>query len=769
MKSIALALVALAAPVAAAPAENPQNNLASSGSLAKVTELLESLKTSVIEDGRAAAESYDKFACWCKETTEQVSGEIAHSITEINDAQAQIDEANANIEAETLLLNGHIKALAEMQKRWATETKTMEAYKKLHMEVIEDLSSALRAIDEVKGLLENANSSFLQTHQSMMSFPAIAKSPVLVALLQERRGPTSNSAAPGEQGEYQDTLSGSEIMTLLEEFKTKLTTEKDNRIKEYELREAAYQEEWARAQEDKDPNKITAIEADIDASKQEIAGFETTIGEQQTRMAGDQMTLSDDQNYLKKATTQCETKARIWDQQSTLRAEEVKMLAQAIQILRGIEGNAFFLQMEAHPVKRALAKAQAKKEIRKAHAAAKLSKEAPKKHSKAHAKRTIDPVETTSMHVSHDGQTHKQRHSVAHSTQEATFEGGYRLWHDKTGAVIARSWIGDTPYGKEMMAREQAKHALLQVKGMESMQNQVMRDPLKKVKQLINEMIQRLLEEAKDENTQHGWCQKELGKVAGTIKHEEPRAKKYSAKMVELQSQMDTLNDELLELNGDGTDDNKGTIAEAQEALSEAETNRSGEKALNDEAMLDAKNAIEAVSQALSILTSFYNKAGAQKDLSKVELKKEVDGREGREFSQEGPSEKYGGAQDTATNILQLLEVVKGKYETEHAEIKHAEQEAEQEFRNLRADLSAKIAGMSKSRDLKQDALNQASADKTNTDEKLKSTLTLLNAAFESQQKLRPACINTGPTKAERQAQIQAQIDALNEALEALA
>merc|ERR1719399_1994281 len=107
-----------------------------------------------------------------------------------------------------------------MHKKWDTETDTFTAYKTLHFETVGDLGDALEAIGEVQTMLKNAAPSFLQTHSSLMSFEPIAKSPIMVALLQE---PTAN--ADGEKGEYKDTLSGGEIMSLLDGFKEKLSAE----------------------------------------------------------------------------------------------------------------------------------------------------------------------------------------------------------------------------------------------------------------------------------------------------------------------------------------------------------------------------------------------------------------------------------------------------------------------------------------------------------------------------------------------------------------
>lgn len=724
-------------------------DLASAGSLAKVTELLDGLKSDVITEGQEEAQAYDKFACWCKETTETVSEEVKAGIEDINANAAAIEQCKATIEAAKTKLAEKQAALAAEHERFKMETKTWEAYKALHMETVGDLGTALEAIAEVQAMLKNAN-SFLETHKSMLSFPAIANSPILVAMLQ----------GPDKEGEYEDTLTGGEVMGLLDDFKGKLTTEKEARETEYTKRKEAFHEEWKKNEEETDPANITDIEDEIAGVNDEIAQEETAMGEAQTKMAGNQMTLADDQTYLKKATEQCETKARIWDQRSALRAEEVQMLAQAVGILKGINDEGFFfIQTGLHPVKKALHKAQAKKAIRKAKAE-EIEAAKPKEAQKLHETPTPEMDDVPTPRITAFAR------ATAHTMQESVIEGEYRVWRDAKGRVMARSWIGNTAAGRESMAREKTKAALLQVKGLEHIAAEVARDPFVRVRKTINDMIERLMQEAKDEATQHGWCQTELAKVAKTIEFEKPRSLKYSARIVELESDMAQLSDEIEELKGNG-DDKDGKIKEAQDALTEAQEARTTDKELNEKSVKDAEKAIDAVGQALVLLQGFYTKAGAQGG-QKVALKKEVDGPEGREFSKEGETTQYGGAQDSAQNILGLLEVVKSKYETELAEVKQNEKESTSEFNALKADLSSKIAGMQKTQQLKEQEFDKAKGEHTSNDEKLKSTLAMIDAALKTQAKLRPACLNKGPTAAERKEQIEGQISALESALQAL-
>merc|ERR1719506_2297856 len=59
----------------------------------------------------------------------------------------------------------------------------------------------------------------------------------------------------------------------------------------------------------------------------------TEIAEAQEELLNLQAELKDNQTYMKDLTEQCELKAREWDQQTKMRADELKALNKAIEIM----------------------------------------------------------------------------------------------------------------------------------------------------------------------------------------------------------------------------------------------------------------------------------------------------------------------------------------------------------------------------------------------------------------------------------------------------
>merc|ERR1719240_869246 len=127
--------------------------------------------------------------------------------------------------------------------------------------------------------------------------------------------------------------------------------------------------------------------------------------------------------------------------------------------------------------------------------------------------------------------------------------------------------------------------------------------PFDKVVEMIKDLIQKLTTEAAEEADQKSWCDAELkaNKETRDQKTEEvnrltARSDMLHAQIAQLTSQLEELADQISELNL---------------ALKEATEDRAAEKAANDKAISDAKEAIPAVRSALKVLKDFYAKAAS--------------------------------------------------------------------------------------------------------------------------------------------------------------
>merc|ERR1719390_361953 len=127
--------------------------------------------------------------------------------------------------------------------------------------------------------------------------------------------------------------------------------------------------------------------------------------------------------------------------------------------------------------------------------------------------------------------------------------------------------------------------------------------PFDEINQMIQKMIFRLMAEQKDEDDHKNWCDLELEK--STESRDDKAEKKETledkiaeakAKVVELTEQVVTLEEEVA-----------GIIALIKKATEDRET----EKAENMATIKDAKDAQEAIAQAIAVLEDFYKEQGA--------------------------------------------------------------------------------------------------------------------------------------------------------------
>merc|ERR1719453_2978095 len=126
-------------------------------------------------------------------------------------------------------------------------------------------------------------------------------------------------------------------------------------------------------------------------------------------------------------------------------------------------------------------------------------------------------------------------------------------------------------------------------------------DPIGTVKKMIRDMVLQLMDEANEEASQRGWCTTELGTNKQTRDEKTDGVEKLTTQKDKLTADIAKLGEEIAELTK--------AIAGIDAAVAEATLTRNEEKATNTETIADAKEAQGAVSQALTVLKEFYQKA----------------------------------------------------------------------------------------------------------------------------------------------------------------
>jgi len=323
-------------------------------------------------------------------------------------------------------------------------------------------------------------------------------------------------------------------------------------------------------------------------------------------------------------------------------------------------------------------------------------------------------------------------------------------------------------------------------KGLTLLAEQISADPFAKVKKLIDDMITRLLEEAREDAKHEGFCDKEMGKSKITRNKLTEDIDGLDAAIEEGKSMIQKLADDTATLTQE--------VEDLVKSMAEATELRKTEKATNKVTVEDAQAAQKAVAAATAVLKDFYEKASTATALVQAKtpdpkqwglktgvkmgteewnalanpnFKGKVD--TGHKEDMQTFGDTYEGQQDEAQyGILALLEVVMSDFANLEAETTASEasnQKAYEEF----------MAESKKNKSVKEKKIEMNTADKAAAETKLqediadlKSTQDELLAAERYYKKLVPQCVDQGMTWDERVAARESEIASLKQALEIL-
>lgn len=673
----------------------------------KVITLLEGLKTKVETQGETESGSYETFCCFCKDTTKTKEEAITTGQDDIDKLNADIEDDTATKETKATELAERKKAqeehaieLADTQARCLAEMAEFEA-------TVADLSKAVKSLTKAVTALSDSKPALLEVRRTVKEGMALAEAAGMATAAQKQKVQAFLKVDPSDPG-YK--FHSDEIVTTLE-----------NLQKDFEDKKKDSEDEWEKAKDscdklkkdltdqmDTNKDSMDTLETDMDTLKTTIAGNKESLVEAESLLA-------DDQAYLKDLTQQCEAKAKVWDQRSKMRADELEAIEAALTILKdGGEGGKSIKELD-EVNKRALAQVKSVPQAKKALAKALITK--------ANTTRTRAPSllqEASEKAAPHRpglrGQAFIESSAGMRQAVELLKKEGKRLGSGLLAAVSVNVASGG---------------------------------PLDKVKDLIQKLIERLLTEAAEEATKKGFCDTEVGKAKKDRDFRRDDTKKLSAEITTLEATRDELDDEIEKMNE--------SVDELKEALNETGELRKEEHKENIKSIKTAREGVVAVKEAIETLKLFYARASAGKVLLQTG--------ENPEAPDAGFKGAYKGQQDGAKGVIATLEVIQSDFERTARKTDEAEKEAQTEYVDFEQTSKMDIGGKEMTIELSSEELKST---KTAIEEKMKDLETaqeLLDAALKTIEDLKPMCIDTDMSWEERKAKREEEIDALKKAL----
>jgi len=245
------------------------------------------------------------------------------------------------------------------------------------------------------------------------------------------------------------------------------------------------------------------LENDLGKAKEAKGATIAKIAEKSGDLTTTSATLLDDQEYLKELAVMCEEKAKTWDQRSKMRADELSALTEAIAIVKGV-----------------VAKKTTEKTVRLVQRHASLG---------------------AAMIVAHSEEDMEAIEAASEADDDAAANAGVSFLQLRQPRALL-SQIASKTAAQSSDAPEQDKRAqVLALLRSESqtlkstlladLASRVAADPFAKIKKLIQELIERLLQEAADEANHKGWCDKEMSAAKQARTYQAENIAKLNARL----------------------------------------------------------------------------------------------------------------------------------------------------------------------------------------------------------------------------------------------
>eukprot|EP00928_Gymnodinium_smaydae_P023832 TRINITY_DN19505_c0_g3_i1.p1 TRINITY_DN19505_c0_g3~~TRINITY_DN19505_c0_g3_i1.p1 ORF type:complete len:735 (+),score=125.87 TRINITY_DN19505_c0_g3_i1:176-2206(+) len=277
-------------------------------------------------------------------------------------------------------------------------------------------------------------------------------------------------------------------------------------------------------------------------------------------------------------------------------------------------------------------------------------------------------------------------------------------------------------------------------------------DPFAKVKTLIQELLDRLIAQANEEAEHKGWCDSELATNKATRETKTEEVELLTAQTESLTAGIAKLNKEVAELSDAVAQLNKDIAAET--------SLRNKEKARNEQTLQEAGDAQTAMSEAISVLKDFYDKAGSATAFSQTS-----DSRQAPAGAPPIFDKSYTGMQDQKSGILGMLQVIQSDFARLEQDTASAEEAASQEYDKFMQDAVADKSQKESDIGHKKNELQTKEADLLDKQTDLDNAHKELDAAMATYDKLKPACLDTGSSFSERQSRREEELASLKEAL----
>lgn len=680
----------------------------------KVVSLLESLTHQVLSEGDVEAQGYNKFACFCKDTTNDKSAAIQRG----TDEKARLSTWVETLEGDRDTCDENIAALQVSIKQAEDNMKMLTGTRKKDLAAYErDAADLTAAIDALRGAIKTLKASEKPSFAQLKSVSGTLRRAVAMAEALGMGGASLKSLlvagsapdVPMEDYKFHSTGIIETLEELMEDFRAEKMEVDVEEVHSVATFKGAMQTE---------EHILKTKNQEMDVEQKTKARVHEEIASNNQQLSTVAATLLDDQEYLKDLSQMCSDKAKTWDQRSQVRQDELSALASATAIIKSAVGGsttAATLRLAQRGVAVHMAEA-----VARSPEAMEAVEAAAERVDAAAASDVRAPVAFLQRRLSHQA-------STSHS---APADDGRQVVLDLLRGSAARI------------------HSSL----LTSLASRIAADPFAKVKVLIQELIERLLKQASNEANQKGWCDKSTADAEQKRDYAAGQVEELNGEMAQFEALRDKLIEEMSTLSAD--------IDALEKKRSEAEVMRSQESADNANTVREAQEGLAALEQAMDILTQFYGTV-AKETLEPSLLQGPANDAPDAGFKN---FEAYQGAQGEAGGIVGMLKVIKSDFARTITETDTAENQAEQDHLEFMTATGKSLAEKNVAHGQKTSQKDDTLRKLEEAGEGLESQMTIVVGNVKELMELKSACIDTGMSYKDRVARREDEIAALKKA-----
>jgi len=644
--------------------------------LQKLVQMLDDMVAKGKKDKIAEQVEFAKFHEWCDGMRADKTKAIQEAAEQIDQLAADIDKAKSDaavLSEEISALEAAIaKAEEELEAATTIRKKELADYEAEHQDLSESISACERAIATLQARSEDVPQSLAQV-TSLKSLPAQAKAVIgsFLSVSLEEGAPEANAYEFQSGGvvDMLEKLAAKFKAKLLEVTKEEMTAKANYQLLKQQLTDDIKAD--GKAVSEKTAQKASRLE-DAAQAKSELQA--TT------------KTKADDEQILSDTNAECLVRANEYEKNQVTRAEEVKAIEKATEILSSdaVSGNAQTYLPTLVQIRRA-----------------------------SHARVFVQ----ASIPASHESAMRRRLYEFLQARARSLGSRNLALAADRAAS-----------------------------------------DPFAKVKQMIKDLIVKLMEQTNAEADEHSYCITELAKNKERRDNKQSEVEELAATVEKLTAESARLESEIAELSA--------AIAELQQRQKEATEIRVEEKATNAKTVADAKEAAVAVQKATQVLKDFYSKAadasflqGAQESEAGDRLQEEMTA---------AVNAPYKGMQASSGGIFGMLEVVLSDFTRLEAETLAAEESAATAYDQFMDESNESVAVKEAEVEHKTGSKQLADEKNASSQKELALTQEELDKAMDVYHKLKSECKDTGLSYEDRKKAREEEIQSLKEALSIL-